>query len=103
MPLVVTQRPKVSCQTCPFYHPYSPAEMAAASNAPGEGGTVPTGECRNGPPSLIESEEGIDSGWPPVEASLWCGVHPELLVWIRAKYKDDFAVPGRAVAGATRT
>ena len=82
MPVKFNARPVVSCLDCPFY---------AAVPGPRPTNEEPAGECRENSPTIVEGEEAgdIETVFPPVPSSLWCGHHPLLRQWIRQRYGHD--------------
>ncbi len=79
MPVKFNAKPTVTCETCPFY---------AAVPGPRPTSEEPGGECRESPPTIIEGEQDgdVETVFPPVPASLFCGHHPLLRAWIRQRY-----------------
>jgi hypothetical protein len=70
MTMAETERiPRPTCATCPHYFP-TPARTYS-------------GLCRLEPPVVVVEGHAV---WPPVEPQMWCGKHPDALLYRRTEW-----------------
>jgi len=63
-PVAAMSIKRPTCATCPYYF-RTPARTYS-------------GECRMVPPVVMVEGHAV---WPPVEPQMWCGKHPEMMLY----------------------